>query len=90
MQVTPQVRLRAESQALSEARTLFPDPPSTALNREAAVAQVQRQRQDYIASRVPALLESLGAPGQASAAQPAPTPPPVPTIEVNPLGRPAR
>jgi hypothetical protein len=88
-QITPQVRLRAESQALSEARTLFPDPPSTSLTREADAARVQRQRQEYIASRVPALLESLGAPGQAPAAQAAP-PPPIPTIEVNPLGRPAR
>jgi hypothetical protein len=90
MQVTPQIRLRAEGQALSEARTLFPDPPSTSLNRDAEVARVQRERQAYIATRVPALLESLGAPGQISAAPAAPAAPAVPVIEVSPVGRPAR
>jgi hypothetical protein len=90
MQVTPPVRLRAEAQALSEARTLFPDPPSTALNRDAEVARIQRERQAYIATRLPALLESLGAPGQVQAAPAAPAAPAVPTIEVNPVGRPAR
>ena len=89
-EVTPQIRLRAEGQALSEARTLFPDPPSTSLTREADAARVQRERQAYIASRVPALLESLGAPGQAPATPVAPAAPAVPTIEVNPVGRPAR
>jgi hypothetical protein len=39
---------------------------------------------------VPALLESLGAPGQISAAPAAPAAPAVPVIEVNPVGRPAR
>lgn len=78
--VTPTLRLRAEGQVLTEARTLFPDPPRDALNREALVAQVEQQRRNYIAQRLPGLLESLGTPGQVTtpsaagggAGQPAP------------------
>lgn len=62
--ITPAVRIRAEGQVLTEARTLFPDPPRDALNRETLVAQVEQQRRNYIAQRLPGLLESLGTPGQ--------------------------
>lgn len=88
--ITPQLRLRAEAQAATEARQRFPDPPSTTLNRDAAVEQVRRQREAFIAQRLPALLEALANPNQTPAAPAAPATPAIPQIEVNPLGRQAR
>lgn len=88
--VTPQLRLRAEAQAATEARQRFPDPPSTALNRENLVEQVRRQREEYVAQRLPALLQALQNPGAAPAAPAAAGTPSIPTIEITPTNRPVR
>lgn len=91
--VTPALRLRAETQAANEARQRFPDPPAGMPDSEAARSTRLANRDQYIQTRLPALLASLQSPSEAPGTAPLPTTTPapaVPVIEVNPLGRPTR
>lgn len=92
-QVTPALRLRAEQQAATEARREFPDPVPGMPATEARLAEIRNARQQYIARRLPEILEGLRNPSQApapdvTAAPPAPAA--VLDLSKNPGGNPPR
>jgi hypothetical protein len=66
-QITPALRLRAEQQANAEARREFPDPPTGMPISEARQAEIRNARQQYVARRLPEILEGLRNPSQAPA-----------------------